>query len=315
MACNTALRDALVSCVKRMTGGKDVAVACSGGLDSGLVACLATRFARSVTLYTCGTPRSFDVANGRDLAGRLGVPWVLAGISKGNVPAYVGELSKACNTEDPFTISYELQLFSVCKLAREAVVLTGQGSDEYFMGCAKFVGASDHDFMVLQQAAKDRLNGVSVPCERRIAKHFGKELLYPYMDPEVQAEISRIDVLSMRPKDMGSRKSVLKEVAVDLGYGFLAERTKKSSQYGSGTTDIIRGMAREKGMRYNEYVLVLCDRAAEGKPPVDRGALVEARIDPAVKAEAEAIFAKEGTTPSRAIESFYRSVIEKHREG
>ena len=37
---------------------------------------------------------------------------------------------------DPFTISYELQLFTVCRQAGEPIILTGQGSDEYFGGCA-----------------------------------------------------------------------------------------------------------------------------------------------------------------------------------
>jgi asparagine synthase (glutamine-hydrolysing) len=44
----------------------------------------------------------------------------------------------ATKVSNPFTISYELQLFTVCRAAHEPVILTGQGSDEYFGGCASF---------------------------------------------------------------------------------------------------------------------------------------------------------------------------------
>ena len=65
---------------------------------------------------------------------------------------------------------------------------------------------------------------------------------------------------------MDSRKRVLKDAAVRLGYPFLAERTKKSSQYGSGTTDIIRVLAKRRGLMYNRYIQSVYD---EVFPPSD----------------------------------------------
>jgi len=34
---------------------------------------------------------------------------------------------------------------------------------------------------------------------------------------------------------------------------------KKSSQYGSRTTDVIRALAKEKGLYYNQYIKSICD--------------------------------------------------------
>ncbi len=51
----------------------------------------------------------------------------------------------------------------------------------------------------------------------------------------------------LRPKDMDSRTAVPREVAIDFGHPVIAEIKKKSSQYGSGTTDIVRALAKEKG--------------------------------------------------------------------
>jgi asparagine synthase (glutamine-hydrolysing) len=191
MTCHTELRDSIVEAVKTNIEGKDVAVACSGGLDSGLVSALAKRYARSVTLYTCGTSNAFDVAMAKDLSEKIGLPWNHVQISKSNICDMISELALAGDTDDAFTISYELQLFSVCMAAKEDIVLSGQGSDEYFMGCAKFVGASDDEYAILVETAKQRLNEISVPCEKKIAKHFGKTLIYPYLEDSVRSKDRR----------------------------------------------------------------------------------------------------------------------------
>ena len=264
---HSELAKAIDEAVRRISEGRKVAVAFSGGLDSGLVAALASRYADSVTLYTCGSDGSFDVVAGEELAGRLGLPWVHLEISADTVEDEIRRLIGATGTDDPFTISYELQLFTVCEYCAEDVVLSGQGADEYFMGCAKYVECADCDYMAYVKDGKKRLMEVSVPCELSIASHFGRILSYPYLDPEVVRVSESIDPWEMRPADMDSRKQVLKDAAVALGYPFLSRRTKKSSQYGSGTTDIIRSLAKCRGLMYNRYIQSVYD---EVFPPSDR---------------------------------------------
>jgi len=193
--------------------------------------------------------------------------------------------------------------------SEEKYILTGQGADEYFMGCAKFIGQSDDDYEILKNAAVERLLDISIPCEKRIAKHFGKDLIYPYTNPTVVSEIGKIDPDELRPADMDSRKSVLKEIAVELGYPFLTNRKKKSSQYGSGTTDLVRGLASRNGMKYNEYVESLCDEAFCKAASRKKTAAVYARIDPILKAEAERILQQQGSSPSEAVEMLYLKIV------
>ncbi len=131
-----ALGNAIEESVRRSCEGKRVGIAFSGGMDSGLLAALASRYARSVTCYTCGTDDSFDVAAGRELAEKLELPWVHCRISEESIANDIRELILATQVSDPFTISYELQLFTVCRQSGENVILTGQGSDEYFGGRA-----------------------------------------------------------------------------------------------------------------------------------------------------------------------------------
>lgn len=304
-----SLEDAIVAAVRNGVSGRRIGVAFSGGLDSGLVSALSRDFADSVHLYTCGTANAYDVVMARDLSERLGLPWTHVQLSRSNIERYVRDMISATGTSDPFTVSYELQLFSVCEAAEEDVILTGQGSDEYFMGCAKFVGQPRENFEVLKEASVDRLLDVSVPCELKIAEHFGKTLVYPYLDPGVTAEVGRLDPMDLIPKDMDSRKSVLKEVASHLGYPCLLERKKKSSQYGSGTTDLIRAVAREKGMMYNEYIASVYDEVFNGIPFSGRGSVINARVDSVLKEQAERIIAESGSNPSAVMDLVYRRII------
>ena len=304
------MEQAIVDSVRNSVEGRDVAVAFSGGLDSGLMSAIAKRYANSVHLYTCGTDKAHDVIMAKDLSEKLGLPWTQAQISKRNVELLIKEMIPATGTTDPFTLSYELQLYCVCREAKEDIVITGQGADEYFMGCAKFVDQTDNDYEMQKNAAVERLLKISIPCEKAIAKHFGKDLLYPYMAKEVLSEIRKLDQNELRPKDMDSRKSVLRDIAVNLGELCIAERKKKSSQYGSGTTDIIRALAREKGMFYNEYIASLCEEVLSGEPTKHRGSIINARVDSIVKVQAEDILRQLNLSPSEAVDMFYRRIIE-----
>ena len=308
------LEDALISFIKEKVEGKDVGVACSGGLDSGLVSAIAKEFANSVTLYSCGTKNAHDVMMTKDLSERLEIPMVHAKLTKGDMHGLIREMIEIASQPDPFTISYEMPLLCVCKAAKEDIILTGQGADEYFMGCAKFVGASAEDYEVLKTASVERLLNVSVPCELKIAEHFNKTLYYPYLDISMTSLVEKIDPEVLRPKDMDSRKEVLRKIAIHLGYDFIAKRPKKSSQYGSGTTDLIRGIAKENNMMYAEYIASIRDEVTYGKIPLKRGSFINARIDPIVKEKAERILLQQGITPSEAIEDLYRKIIQENED-
>jgi len=259
------LRDSIIKAVKDGCEGKDVGVAFSGGLDSGLVSALAGDYADSVTLYTCGTDTSYDTLMAEELAEELGLPWIHVKISEDNVESLIREMIEHFEISDPFTITYELQLYSVCRTAKEKTILSGQGCDEFFIGCAKYVDCPDPEYSLLVRDGVDRLLNVSVPCEKKIVSHFGQEIVYPYLNTGVLAELNQIDPSELRPKDMDSRKTVLKEIAADLGFDTIAGRKKKSSQYGSGTTDIIRALAKAENMYFNQYVMSLYDDVMNDK--------------------------------------------------
>ena len=310
MAAYEQLGRSIEESVRSLCEGKRVGIAFSGGMDSGLVAALAKKYARSVTCYTCGTDDSFDVAAGKELAEKLDIPWVHCRISEESIEDDIREFILSTKVSDPFTISYELQLFTVCRAAGERVILSGQGSDEYFGGCANSVNENDSEYQAVMDWGVERLMKVSIPCELSIARNYGKILRYPYLGEDVLSCIADIDPKELRPRSLDDRKRVLKIVAEDLGFPMLAHRTKKASQYGSNTTELIRDAARRKGLRYNRYIASIYENLGLRNANLLRDAAVDVRMDPILLHDAEEILEKLGLTHSDAVALFYRRMVE-----
>ena len=307
----TELSKAIDDSVRKACEGKRVGIAFSGGMDSGLLAALASKYAKSVTCYTCGTDDAFDVAAGKELAEKLGLPWVHCRISEESIEDTIRELILATGVSDPFTISYELQLFTVCREADERVILSGQGSDEYFGGCASSVNEDDSEYTAFTNWGIERMMKVSQPCELAIASHFKKQLRYPYLDEEVLSCIEKIDPEELRPRSLDERKNVLKTVATELGFPILAHRTKKASQYGSNTTELIREMARSKGLRYNGYIAGIYESLGLRNANLLRDSALDVRMDPILVHDSKIVLKELGLTDSEAIARFYRKMVKE----
>jgi asparagine synthase (glutamine-hydrolysing) len=93
-----------------------------------------------------------------------------------------------------------------------------------------------------------------VPHETKVADHFGRKILYPYLDSLVTMQVNAMDLKELMPADQDHRKMLLRQVARDLGYPFIAEKKKKAAQYGSGTMDLVRKVASDQGLTYAELV-------------------------------------------------------------
>ena len=115
-----------------------VGVALSGGLDSGLIAAMASRKRGDLTAFTVGYPgaHAFDERGAaRDLAKSLGIPWHGAELPTSDVVAAFPRMVELL--DEPIADVAAYGHYSVSKLAAEhgvKVLLTGIGGDELFFG-------------------------------------------------------------------------------------------------------------------------------------------------------------------------------------
>jgi len=115
-----------------------VGVTLSGGLDSGLIAAMASRKRKDLTAFTVGYPgrRDFDERHAaRGLASSLGIPWHSAELSTSAVVTDFPRMVEML--DEPIADTAAYGHYSVAKLAADhgiKVLLTGIGGDELFFG-------------------------------------------------------------------------------------------------------------------------------------------------------------------------------------
>lgn len=249
----TLLEASVAKCVE----GQDVAIAFSGGIDSSLVAALAKKYAKSIRLYTVGTRGSHDVEVASETAPLLGIEHEVITIGDSEIVDNLRSEIEITGTDSPLTLAFEMPLYCVMKNCRESVILGGQGADELFAGYSKYVGMKD--LQMRDEMAKDlaKLYIHTKDHESKMGRYFGKTVKYAFLDKEIVALSRNAPTEVLRPIDEDVRKKLLSDAAVDLGYGFLADRKKKAAQYGSGTMDAVRRIVKERGTTYNELVAQL----------------------------------------------------------
>ncbi len=238
----------------KLFGGKEVAIAFSGGIDSGITAALAVKHASSVHLYTAGTEGSHDIAVARETAPLVGAELTEITIRESDIPDLLREVMRTTGSDSPLTLAFELPLYCVLRNCNEKLVAGGQGSDEQFAGYSKYAGLGASALREAMAADMGKLYRETKPAEKRMADSFGKEVLYPFLDRDLVAFMRSVPDDAVMPASDGERKKLLSDAARDLGYPFLADRPKKAAQYGSGTMDAVKRICKKRGITYTQLV-------------------------------------------------------------
>ena len=253
------LLGALESAVRSSTEGRDVAVAFSGGLDSGTVAVLASRYARSVRLYTVGTEDSYDVRASREMAAVLGIGWEHIVLDDTVLTDVIRDSVRITGTRDPVTLSFEVPLTVILSRVKERYVIGGQGADEMLCGYSKYLDLAEDELKAAVARDMATLESVTLPHERALADHYGKEVLHPFLSGAVKEAVAGLSYDDLRPVG-DDRKRPLRAAAEKLGHPEIASKPKKAAQYGSGSMNMMKRLSKSKGMSLSEWI----DSLSEG---------------------------------------------------
>ena len=218
-----------------VSSAPESAIAFSGGLDSSFLAYLSRR---RYSLYVCGLAESYDVRAARKSARMLGSDLHEIIVDEDEIietALTVKKIDPVINLSD---LGYETVLALMLERIDEKNLITGQGSDEIFYGYNRFKEKPDLD----NTESIRKLFEVTLPREIKIASHFGKKLILPYLqDPII--EIGNLP-RSAHIVD-GTNKFILRQTAIISGMSrSISMASKKAAQYGSG---ISRVLGRNRG--------------------------------------------------------------------
>lgn len=227
------------------------AIAFSGGIDSSLITKLASKHT-TVNLYVIGIKDSYDIKSAKESAELLKLPLNIIEITKQDVENAIPEIIKLMrlkpNPRNTIIVSFELPLYFVAKNCKEKYILTGQGSDELFLGYAKYKTMNKKELEENQKRIINELLKETIPREQRICSYFGKKLKTPFITQEIVDFTLRLQI------DLKKEKRILREVAKNFLSKEIYKKRKKAAQYGSGTMKIIKEIAKERRMNVKEYI-------------------------------------------------------------
>ncbi len=222
--------------VKKNVSGRETALAFSGGLDSTLLAKLASKYT-SVRAYAVGVEGAYDLANAEKSARSIGVPLEKIIASREDVAHASEEARKIVPDPSILDIQIAVPLHLLCSNVHKKGItelLIGQGADELFGGYARYEKMGETQ---LQNALRTDYEALPSMLERRdcaVAKYNKVTLKTPYLEKEV-ADFAL--ALPLEFKVNNGKKIILREAARLSGLPpEICAQPKKAIQYGSGVS-------------------------------------------------------------------------------
>lgn len=248
--------EALVESVrKRVNGFEKVGVVFSGGIDSVLIARIASFFA-DVTCYTAGIEGSMDLEQARSAASEMGMKIRIKELDVKDIEEYTPKVMGAIEDRLFLQVEAGIPVYAALEMAHkdgQKVVLSGQGPDELFGGYPWYRKVIAEDgYQKLEHHMLDDLQHAyceTLEREVKMAEVNGLSFRYPYVDPQVIKLALQIDTkLKIRSSEDKLGKHVHREFAKRVGVpADLADRPKEAAQHGSGVHEAILKTAKRNG--------------------------------------------------------------------
>ncbi len=249
---------------RRVVGLKEVAVAFSGGLDSSVVAFLASKFGLKVNLLHVSLENQPETEEAMKAADELDLPLQVDLFKDSDVEAVLPKVVDLIEEPDPIKASIGVPFYWVAQKAAEAnfkVMLAGQGADELFGGYQRYVAKSckDGSEAVRKTMYDDvvRIHESNLERDLKITGFHNVDLRVPFASFSLVEFALGLPVnLKIERKTDTLRKLVLRKMALNAGMPpSMAQKPKKAVQYSTGINDAIKRIAKTNEKSVNEYII------------------------------------------------------------
>ncbi len=246
----TALEDAVES---HLMADVPVGAFLSGGLDSSLLALLASRRLRELHTFSVGLANSPDLATAAEVAGAIRSVHHACVLTPDQIEASIPEVVRSLESYDAALVRSAIPTWHVAKLAaqtrtsageRVKVVLTGEGADELFAGydyLADLHGAALEDELTRLLSSLHHLNLQRVD---RMTMAHGLEARVPFLATSFVTRAMKIDPVLKEARAFPQAKGLLRSAFEGELPPAILWRKKAEFAEGSGVSGVLERLAR-----------------------------------------------------------------------
>lgn len=234
-------------------------VAFSGGIDSSFLASLYDLDLVSVTA------NEKEEEWLRRCAKLMGKEVEIKRFGKKEVEEVLPKLINTIETTDALQVSIALPIYLVIEFSRNlgySSIVFGQGADELFGGYMRY---TTMDRGRLKDSLIEDVRSIGIKNlvrDTKIAYSFETKLLAPYLHWDLIELALKLPIDLKVRKANGEivRKYILRKVALELLPKEIVGREKKAIQYSTGASEILKRLARSKGMKVQDYLKSLSQK-------------------------------------------------------
>jgi asparagine synthase (glutamine-hydrolysing) len=256
----------------RVAGLREIAVAFSGGLDSSLIAYLASKCGVKVNLIHVSLENEPETEAAFEAAEKLDLPMQVHLFKEADVENTLPYVVDLVEEADPVKASIGVPVYWAAQKTQEtgfSVLLAGQGADELFGGYQRYVNeyCKDGNEKVRQTMFNDvvGIHENNLERDKKICTSLDIELRLPFCSFNLVEYALGLPVdLKFEQKQDSLRKLVLRKVALNLGLPTsIANKPKKAVQYSTGINNAIKRIAQKNDQTVNEYITKLFQRTQQ----------------------------------------------------
>jgi|GEM_PF-976 asparagine synthase (glutamine-hydrolysing) len=245
-AAQAAIRETLTKAVqKRLRSDVPLGVFLSGGLDSSIIAAIASESIDGLKSFAVGLPGSPDLEAARQVAAHLGTDHFEYELNADEVMRDLPHILYHLESFDLDLVRSAVPCYYAARLAAEhvKVVLTGEGADELFAGYTYHKSYQNLD--ALQAELRRSILGMhDINLQRvdRMTMANGLEARVPFLDREMLELAFRIPANLKLPSDSRIEKWILRKAFEDMLPTDIVWRDKAQFDQGSGIAELLESV-------------------------------------------------------------------------